>query len=116
MTLMQKIFGLGAVGILTIGILLRGEDPEITLTPERPPMKANSNGWYHAYFAAEIPATPPRMHCVHKTTRNLKKVAIWEKDPAYIGSTITDIKAFAESTGYECPASNTSIWGNPAPE
>lgn len=113
MTLTQKIFGGGAIGILTIGILLRGEDPEVTPLPKMPPIVANADGWRHAWFAAEMPSTPPRMSCVHKVTRSSETALIWEKDPAYIGSTIADLKAF---TQYNCPASNTSIWGNPTPK
>lgn len=103
------VFGALAVGAVTVAILERGGDPVIEGLPEPTSIRKNATDDYHAFLCAEIPATPPREVCEHKTTRSAAKAAEWEASDSYTGSTLADIAGH--------PASMTPrIWGNDAPE
>ncbi len=103
------VFGILAVGAVTVAVLERGGDPLIDGLPEPTVIGQNADGHYHAWMGAEIPGTPPRMVYKHKTTRSAAVAARWRASDSYIGGSLKDIK--------DHPASMTPrIWGNHAPE
>ncbi len=102
-TITSWLFGAGAVGVMAVVILAADRDP-----PTPPVLARNADGWYHGYFCAEIPATPPIQRCRHVVTRDLEQARAWQASDSYIGSAWRDIE--------DHPASQTPIvWGNPAP-
>ncbi len=103
------LFGVTAVGLITLGVITVGGDPEVDGLPAPPSLVRSPTGYYHTFHSAELPVTPSRIVCRHLVTRDRELAKRRQASGSFVGSTLND------GAVAECPASNTMIWGNPVP-